>query len=39
MSYDPVNDRKSGHILGIHRLLAALGSSGLQLQLPMDLML
>lgn len=39
MTYDPVNDRKSGQILEVKKITAAPGSSGWQIKLKMDLML
>lgn len=39
MSYDPVNDRKSGGILEVKKILLEPGSSGVQMKLKMDMML
>lgn len=39
MTYDPVNDRKSGKLLKVEKVPTAPGSSGLQITLKMDMML
>ncbi len=39
MTYDPVNDRKTGGILEVKKIPIEPGSSGIQIQLKMDLML
>lgn len=39
MTYDPVNDKKSGNILEVKNIPAEPGSSGLQIHLKMDMML
>jgi hypothetical protein len=39
MTYDPVNDRKTGSVLEVKNILAEPGSSGLQLKLKMDMLL
>ena len=39
MTYDPVNDRKSGGVLEVKRIPVEPGSAGVQLKLKMDLML
>jgi hypothetical protein len=39
MTYDPVNDRKTGSILEVKKIPVEPGSSGLQIKLNMDLML
>jgi hypothetical protein len=39
MTYDPVNDRKTGSILDVKKLAAEFGSNGVQIKLKMDLML
>jgi hypothetical protein len=39
MTYDPVNDRKTGSILEVKKIPAEPGSSGVQIKLKMDLML
>jgi hypothetical protein len=39
MTYDPVNDRKTGSILEVKKVPAEPGSSGVQIKLKMDLML
>jgi hypothetical protein len=39
MTYDPVNDRKGGNILGIAKIPAEPGSSGIQIKVKCDLML
>lgn len=39
MTYDPVNDRKTGGILEVRKIPAEPGSSGVQIKLKMDLML
>lgn len=39
MTYDPVNDRKTGSILEVKKIPAEPGSSGIQIRLKMDLML
>lgn len=39
MTYDPVNDRKRGGILEVKKIPVEPGSSGVQIQLKMDLML
>jgi len=39
MTYDPVNDRKTGSILDVKKIPAEPGSSGIQIKLKMDMML
>ena len=39
MTYDPVNDRKTGSVLEVKRIPVEPGSSGVQMKLKMDLML
>jgi hypothetical protein len=39
MTYDPVNDRKTGGILEVKKIPAEPGSSGVQMKLKMDMML
>jgi len=39
MTYDPVNDRKTGSVLEVKKVPAEPGSSGVQIKLRMDLML
>jgi len=39
MTYDPVNDRKTGSILEVKKIPAEPGSSGVQIKLKMDMML
>lgn len=39
MSYDPVNDRKTGSVLEVKRIPVGPGCSGVQMKLKMDLML
>ncbi len=39
MTYDPVNDRKTGSILEVKKIPAEPGSSGIQIKLKMDMML
>ncbi len=39
MTYDPVNDRKTGSVLEVKKIPAEPGSSGVQLKLKMDMML
>ena len=39
MSYDPVNDRKTGSVLEVKKIPAEPGSSGVQIKLKMDMML
>jgi len=39
MTYDPVNDRKQGSILEVKKISVEPGSSGIQIQLKMDMLL
>ena len=39
MTYDPVNDRKTGSVLEVAKIPGAPGSSGLQMKIKMDMML
>ena len=39
MTYDPVNDRKTGSVLEVKKIPAEPGSSGIQIKLKMDMML
>ncbi len=39
MTYDPVNDRKTGSVLEVKKIPAEPGSSGVQMKLKMDMML
>lgn len=39
MTYDPVNDRKTGGVLDVKKIPAEPGSSGIQIKLKMDMML
>ena len=39
MSYDPVNDRKTGRILEVKKISVEPGSSGVEVKLKMDMML
>ncbi|MGC3967409.1 MAG: hypothetical protein QM775_08575 [Pirellulales bacterium] len=39
MTYDPVNDRKSGPVMGVERVPLAQGSSGVRIRVKPDMML
>jgi len=39
MTYDPVNDRKTGSVLEVKKIAVEPGSSGIQIKLEMDMML
>ena len=39
MTYDPVNDRKTGSVLEVKKIPVEPGSSGVQIKLKMDMML
>ncbi|WP_395747823.1 hypothetical protein [Prosthecobacter sp.] len=39
MTYDPVNDRKTGSVLEVNKIAAEPGSSGVQMKVKMDMML